>query len=189
MTIPEGLPAHARQAFKGEIWEIWQWEQEMFDGSTKMYERAIRTDSVTVIPIVGDTILIQYQEQPFRGAFISFPGGFCEAEDPLDDAKREMLEESGYASDRWTHYLSWSPPASKLIWKNHFYIAHDCRKIQEMTPDPGEKITLSFITFDEFLLLAEDLNWRHRDLIPTMLRARYEHGKNRELRGALFDAH
>ena len=136
--------------------------------------------------IVGDRILIQHQEQPFRGSFISLPGGFREADDPLDDAKRELLEESGYASERWVHYLSWSPPASKLIWKNHFYIAHDCKKIQEMIPDPGEKITLVFIDFDTFLLMADNPTWRHRDLVPTLLRARYEPDKRRALEEALF---
>ncbi len=184
--IPEGLPPHAQRAFKGEIWEIWQWEQVQFDGSITMYDRAIRTDSVTAIPLVGDRILIQHQEQPFRGSFISLPGGFREADDPLDDAKRELLEESGYASERWVHYLSWSPPASKLIWKNHFYIAHDCKKIQEMIPDPGEKITLVFIDFDTFLLMADNPTWRHRDLVPTLLRARYEPDKRRALEEALF---
>lgn len=186
MSIPEGLPAHARQAFKGEIWEIWQWEQEMFDGSTTIYERAIRTDSVTVIPIVGDQILIQHQEQPFRGLFISLPGGFCETNDSLEDAKRELLEETGYTSNQWRLYFSWSPPASKLIWKNHFYVARDCVKVQEIMPDRGEKISLAFISFDEFLLLVDDPLWRHRDLIPTMLCARYVPEKYHEFKQLLF---
>lgn len=186
MNIPEGLPSHARNVFKGQIWDIWQWEQEEFDGTTKIYERAVRADSVTVIPIVGEHVLIQHQEQPFRGLFTSLPGGFCEADHPLDDATRELLEETGHTSDQWHHYFSWSPPASKLIWKNHFYVARDCVKVQEITPDPGEKISLAFISFDEFLLLSDDPVWRHRDLIPIMLRARYGEEKREELRKELF---
>ncbi|MBI4253138.1 NUDIX domain-containing protein [Candidatus Uhrbacteria bacterium] len=186
MSVPEGLPASARQVFKGEIWEIWQWEQEEFDGSVKIYERAVRADSVTVIPIVGDKILIQHQEQPFRGAFLSLPGGFREDEDPLHDGMRELLEETGHISDEWRHYFTWSPTASKLMWKNHFYIASRCRKIQEMTLDPGEKISLDLISYDDFIALADNPAWRHRDLVPTLLRARYVPEKYRELRNRLF---
>lgn len=186
MNIPEGLPPHAHNVFKGQIWNIWQWDQEEFDGTTKIYERAVRADSVTIIPIIGEHVLIQHQEQPFRGAFLSLPGGFREEEDPLEDAKRELLEETGYRSDEWHHYLTWSPPASKLMWKNHFYIARNCRKAQEMTLDAGEKISLDVVSVDDFIALADNPEWRHRDLVPTLLRARYIPEKYNELKNALF---
>jgi hypothetical protein len=35
--IHQGLPENAKLAFKGERFEVWQWEQTMYDGSTKKY--------------------------------------------------------------------------------------------------------------------------------------------------------
>lgn len=186
MTHPEGLPPQAKPVYKGEVWEIWRWEQEMYDGSTGIYERAKRADSVTIIPVVGDRILVLHQEQPFRGKFISLPGGFQEEEEPLKAAQRELLEETGFASDDWDLYLVCSPGGSKMEWKNYFYVARNCRAMQEPTPDPGEKISLEWVSFDEFLALADNALWRHPDFIPTMLRARYEQKRYHELKEALF---
>lgn len=186
VKIPDGLPPHARQVYNGVVLDVWRWEQEMFNGSTEVYERAWRADTVTVIPIVGNSILIQHQEQPLRGAFISLPGGVCESDNPEEDARRELLEETGYAGKTWIPLMTWSTPDSKMVWSNHYYIAKECTKIQEVAPDPGEKISLDIVSFDAFLALADDPTWRHQDLVPTMLRARYERAKYAELHRVLF---
>lgn len=186
MVIPEGLPPHAKQVYRGQKIDIWQWDQSMFDGSGALFERAVCADSVVVIPAVGDRILIQNQEQPFGGSFISLPGGVCEGKDLLADASRELQEETGYTSNDWIYYMVGGAPPSKMIWKNHYYIARSCERHHDPSPDTGEKISLGLISFDDFLSLADDPNFRHKDFIPTMLRARYVPEKRRELRGALF---
>lgn len=186
MNIPKGVPQHARRVYNGAVLDVWQWEQEMFDGRTEVYERAWRADTVTVIPVVGNRILIQHQEQPLCGAFISLPGGVCESDDPGKDASRELLEETGYTGETWIPLMTWSAPGSKMIWVDHYYIARNCEKIQEMALDSGEKISLDTISFDDFLALADDPTWRHQDLVPTMLRARYERAKYAEFHRVLF---
>lgn len=186
MNIPKGLPTNARQAFKGEIFEVWQWEQRQFDGSSATYECAKRNDSVTVIPIFGEKILIQYQEQPGRDEFISLPGGFCEEDEPLKDAQREFLQETGCIAGVWKPYMVWEPGGNKIMWKSHFYIAKECKKIQDIQEDPGEKIRTDFASFDEFLTLADNPKFRHKDIVPTLLRARYIPGNKEELRKLLF---
>ncbi len=182
------LPEHASRVYKGTIYEIWQWEQMLYDGSTVLYECAKRNDSVTVIPLVGDKILIEYQEFPTRdGEFVSLPGGFCDTPDtPLHDAQRELLEETGYSSEQWELFFTWSPPGQKLIWSNHFYSARDCKKKHEQKLDAGEKIRCELITFDEFLALADHPHFRHKDLEPLLLRARYDTLKKDELYKKLF---
>lgn len=97
------LPSEANLVFKGKIFEVWQWEQEMFDGTKETFEKLKRANTALVIPLVGKNILIQEQEQPDKpGPFLSLPGGRCdESEKPLEAAKRELLEETGYASDDW----------------------------------------------------------------------------------------
>lgn len=187
MNIPEGLPPHARQVYSGIIFDLWQWEQTLYDGSTAIYESATRADSITVIPIVGDKILVQHQEQPFRGAFISLPGGSREEENPLVDAQRELLDETGYASDTWEMAMTVSPgDGKKLVWRNYVYVAKHCSQVMEARPEPGEKIRVELICFDDFLALTDDPLWRHLDLVSMMLRARYIPEKYNELKNALF---
>ena len=97
----EKLPPHAKLAFKGKIFEVWQWEQEMFDGTTAIFERVKRPNTAQVIPVVGDKILIQTQFQPHEPKpYTALAGGRCdEGEDPLKETQRELLEETGNASD------------------------------------------------------------------------------------------
>ena len=47
------LPENAKLVFKGIIHDIYQWEQEMFDGSKATFERIRRPDTTAVIAVVG----------------------------------------------------------------------------------------------------------------------------------------
>ena len=60
------------------------------------------------------------------------------AEDALAAAKRELLEETGYASDVWRHLLT--VPANATIADNyaHLYEARDCRQIAGQSLDETE---------------------------------------------------
>ena len=180
------LPANAHRVFKGTIFEVWQWEQVMFDGSTQTFERLKRNDSVQVIASVGNKIVIQDQEQPDRTAFVSFPGGRCDGnEEPLAAAQRELKEETGYVSDEW-HLLRSVKPYDKMIYTVHTFIARSCiRKSQQML-DSGEKIQNRLISFDDFLALADNPQFRNRIFVGDLLRARYEPQAREELRRALF---
>jgi hypothetical protein len=46
------LPSHARLAFKGIMNEVWQWDQKMYDGTTKIFEKIKKQDTVTIIALV-----------------------------------------------------------------------------------------------------------------------------------------
>lgn len=180
------MPPNAKLAFKGTIFEVWQWEQELFDGSTAVFERLRRPDTATVIPVVGDKILMLDEQQPGTDVFISFPGGRCdEGEDGLTAAKRELLEETGYASNDWEEWKS-DRPSGKIDWTMYTYIARDCKKTDEPTLDPGERISPRFMTFDEFLAMPDEPTFRQWFLFPDLLRARYEPEAREKLRKALF---
>src|SRR6185503_10507816 len=127
------MPADAKLVFKGKIFEVYQWQQKMFDGSFETFERLKRSDTAVVVPITqeGEIMLIE-EEQPGRPPFVTFPGGRKSGieEDPLFAAKREFLEETGYASDDW---MLWNAvqPTSKIDWAIYTFVARGCKKIGE----------------------------------------------------------
>lgn len=180
------IPEHAKMVFKGKIFEVWQWEQKMFDGSIATFERLRRPNTAQVIAVVGDKILLQEQQQPDSKPFISTPGGRCDwGEDPLEAAKRELLEETGYVSDDWEKFRE-VYPVSKIEWTVYTYVARDCRKEKEPELDGGEKIQTRLATFDEFLELAENPIYYDSELKPMMMLTRCDEKKKRELHMLLF---
>ena len=181
------FPKNAKRVFKGEIHEVWQWPQKMFDGSVATFEMLKRPDTAVVIPVVGDKILILHQSQPNKPNFLSLAGGRCEPiEKPLNAAKRELLEETGYVSRDWKLWQRISP-VGKIIWTVYTYIARDCLYWQPQRLDAGEKITTKLIGYDEFLQLADDQNFYERELIGYMLRARYDKKEYKKFHKLLFN--
>lgn len=170
------LPPTAKMVFKGKIFEVWQWKQKMFDGSTQTFEKLRRTNTAQVIPVAGNKILVQTQRQPHRKKpFNSIPGGRCELrEKPLAAAKRELLEETGYASNDWMLWRE-ENPVGKIIWNVYTFIARNCYFKQSPLLDAGEKITTRLISFDEFLMLSEDpAFYEKRELYGAFIRARFD---------------
>ena len=181
------VPSNAKLVFKGKLFEVWQWEQKMFDGSVEIFEHLKRPNTAVVIPTVGDKILIEVQEQPHRlKPFLSLPGGRCGwDENPLAGAKRELLEETGYESYDWTLWKELNP-VGKIEWTVYTYIARNCIEKQAPHLDPGEKITIRLIDFEDFLMLSEDPSFYERELIGVLLRARFDPKTKEEFYSLLF---
>lgn len=181
------IPKSARRVFKGEIYEVWQWPQKMFDGSVATFEMLKRPDTAVVIPVVGDKILILHQSQPNKPNFLSLAGGRVEpGEKPLNGAKRELLEETGYVSRDWQPWLKVNP-VGKIVWTIYTYIARDCLYWQPPRLDAGEKIAVKLIGYDEFLRLADHPSFYERELIGYMLRARYDKKEYKKFHQLIFN--
>ncbi len=74
MRRTKPIPLNATIVFKGKIFEVWQWEQALFDGTTATFERLKRPNTAQVIAVVGEKILVVDQQQPDTKEFISLPG-------------------------------------------------------------------------------------------------------------------
>ena len=159
------IPKHAKRVFKGVMFDTYQWEQELFDGSTATFEKVKRPDTVNVIPITDEgKIIVTEQEQPGERPFISTLGGrIDEGEDPLGAVKRELLEESGYEAGKFTLWYAVQPLA-KVDWAVYIFIAKDLNKKQDAQPDAGEKIKLMYLTFDKFVDLAAQERFRDGEI-------------------------
>lgn len=159
----------------------------MYDGTTVTFERLKRPDTAQVIATVGDKILLLTQEQPDSSApFPSLPGGrFDEGEDALTAAKRELLEETGYASEDWT-LLRENDPVGKMEWTVYTFIARNCTLDRTPHLDAGERITTRLVSFEEFLMLADDPLFYSPEFVSDLLRMRLETDKRDAFRKLLF---
>ena len=179
------LPEHAKKVFEGVIFDVFQWQQKMFDGSEETFERVRRPATVTVIPTAGSSVFISHEEQPGRPVSSTLLGGRVEeGEDPLLAAKRELLEEAGMASDDWELYKMYEP-VIKIDWQIYVYIARNCRKVADQTLDAGERILVQELNFDAFVDLVSAEGFGETELAVDVLRMRLD-GKLELFRKMLF---
>jgi 8-oxo-dGTP pyrophosphatase MutT (NUDIX family) len=114
-----------------------------------------RPDTVVVICLADDTVVVLHDEQPHRGAKLSLPGGRVDESDEsiLSAAKREVTEETGYAFKNW-RLVSVMQPQAKIEWFIHVFVAWNISNRSKVHHDPGEKIEVRLKTFDEFKALV-----------------------------------
>ena len=86
-----------KEFLKALFFDVYQWEQELYNGSKAVFEKLKDLDTVVFTYTPDGKILLNEQEQPGKESFIGTAGGrIDEGEEVLEAAKRELLEETGY---------------------------------------------------------------------------------------------
>lgn len=178
-TLPEG----AKRVFEGKLFDTYQWEQKLYDGTTSTFERISRPDTIVVFPILSDgTIILVNDSQPDRDTILTAPAGRIEeGEEPETAARREMREETGYEAEKLELLYAYQP-YRKVDWVVHVFVARGCRKAGEPTLDAGEKITLRPVTFNELVGMCVSGEYAGDNFETLVLRAALDPVKMQELR-------
>lgn len=180
------LPEKAIKVFDWLIFDVYQWEQEMFDGSYKTFEKLKRNDTIDILVVTPDEkILILEEEQPWREPFIWLVWWTCEDwEDPIYTAKRELLEETGLICNDIKLFKSYTI-SSKIDYKSNFYIASNPKQVWIQNLDVWEKIKIKYVTWEEFLDIISDDKFRVKEVALEFLRYIYLWKEN-ELKKMIF---
>jgi len=153
------IPEQAKRVFEGEIFDVYQWNQEMYDGSTRTFEMVKRPNTVDVIATCPEGVYIIEEQQPGKEVHSTLFGGRQDpGEDPLECAKRELLEEAGMVSEDWELYQKWDV-SPKMEYYVYVYLARNCKQVQDPERDGGEKILIKCLPFDAFIELAYGDFW------------------------------
>lgn len=152
-TLPPSnalIPDDAVMVFEGQIYDVYQWPQQMFDGTVKTFEMLKRPDTLQVIVVKGKQILLVNDEQPGRSPRRHFPGGRLDAgEEWLEGAQRELREEAGLQCADW-RLLDVQQPIIKIEWFTPIFLATNITSEgPQQLDEGGERITLEWSDFDD----------------------------------------
>ena len=165
------IPLHATKVFSGILFDVFQWPQEMFDGTSATFEMIRRPDTAGTIAVKDGQIVILHEEQPNLPPYYSIPIGRHDVpgESILQGAQRELAEETGMYFKTW-RLIQISQPIAKAEWFVYLYLATDFERQESSTKESaGEKITVSLVDFEEARALALHPKNRHipRDIFES----------------------
>ena len=106
----------------------------------------------------GEVLLKKGYRYACQEDMIECPAGMFNVGEkgPLVVAKKELLEETGYASDVWTYFGSTWESTSKLTNKMYLFMAKNCKKVSEQHLDENEHLDLIKISLDKAVEMVMD---------------------------------
>lgn len=183
---PTKFPASATKVFEGVLYDVYQWPQKLYDGSTATYERLNRQDTAIVIGVTTDNqILMVDEEQPHISRGIKLVAGKIDpGEAPEEAAKRELLEETGYKAENISLWYQ-SNPDVNVDWTVYTFIAKNITLVAEQQLEGGEKIIPQLVSFDQFIEIVSAEKFRGLELKIKVLEAKLIPQKMTELKKLL----
>jgi 8-oxo-dGTP pyrophosphatase MutT (NUDIX family) len=112
------------------------------EGTARFY-RIECPDWINVIPLTpaGEVVFVRQFRHGIGAETLEVPGGQMDPGDPspLEAARRELLEETGYAADDWAP-LGWVHPNPALITNRcHSFVVRGVRPVAPIRNDADER--------------------------------------------------
>ena len=122
----------SREIFNGKILHLFEDMVRLPNGSQASREIIRHIGAVCVIPVMEDGKVVMERQfrYPIGQVIWEIPAGKLDSpdEDPLEAAKRELREETGYSAETWQHLGVFYPAAAYCDEKIHMYLATGLQK-------------------------------------------------------------
>ncbi len=161
----------SKTVFRGRVVEL-KVERVVEPGGVETTREVVcHPGSVVVVPHLPDGRLIlvrQYRHAAQETLWELVAGGMEPGETPLESARRELLEETGYQSKVLKPVLDFYPSPGVLSEKMHIVEAWDLTPSQGQ-PDDDERIETGFFTISEILKMIQKREIRDGKTLVGML--------------------
>ncbi len=151
------IQIHSEDIFDGIILNVKRDTVRLPNGGTATREVIRHIGAVCVIPVTedGQVIVERQYRYPYDTVITEIPAGKLDSrgEDPLEAAKRELREETGFTADSWTELGGFYPAAAYSDEYITMYMAQDLHQGKQDL-DPDEFLDVEKVPLDD---LVEDV--------------------------------
>jgi ADP-ribose pyrophosphatase len=122
------------------------------DGAETDYDVKVEPDVSAVVALTPgrQVVLVQEYRPGPETVVLELPGGAIEPkETALDTARRELLEETGYAGA--LHEIGAILDCAYSTRVRHAFLATDCRRVAEPQPQAGEHLDVVVVGLADFV--------------------------------------
>lgn len=112
----------------------------------------VTPDFINVVPVTaeGRVLLFRQTKYAVEGTTLASVGGYVDpGEHPLDCAKRELLEETGYEADCWCELGAYRVDANRGAGTAFFYLATAAVRVADPDADDLEEQELVSLSIEE----------------------------------------
>lgn len=144
--------------YRGRIINVRHDRVRIHGGETAFREIVEHPGAVAILAFddQNEVILVRQHRQPVSEIMLEIPAGKLEPnEEPLECARREMLEETGFEGAKWRELCSFYPSPGFCDEIIYLFQAEDLRSAFSPTTDPEEKIDVIKMPLAEALSLIE----------------------------------
>lgn len=159
---PSDLTEHfvgGELVFDGALLKVRRDVVRLPDGGEATREYIRHPGAVAIVPLFDDgRVLLERQfRYPHRREFIEVPAGKLEpGEPPLDTAKRELLEETGYEAEEWTRLGVMHTAIAYTDEAIELFLCRKLQKVREAQLDAGEFVETLIVGFDEAIAMVRE---------------------------------
>lgn len=95
--------------------------------------------AIVALTARGGLVVVRQYRHAVGRTLLELPAGTVErGEAPLAAAKRELLEETGFAARRWRRLAIAHPAPAHTGVRKHYFLAQDARRVRRPRPDRYE---------------------------------------------------
>jgi ADP-ribose pyrophosphatase len=148
-------------------------EVELFGGQIVTRDRVIHNGASIMIPLQSDgkLILVKQYRHSVREDLIEFPAGTVDSgEAPLECAKRELMEETGWEASNWVDLGTLYPCPGFCSEIQYLFLASDLREAPQ-NRDEDELIEILPLSIEQVVDLIKQNKIKDGKTIAAFYRA------------------